>query len=145
MPKILLVEDNEMNRDMLERRLSRQGFEVVLAMDGQQAVDVALSLSPDVILMDVSLPVFDGLEATRILRTSEQARNIPIIALTAHAMASDKERCLEAGCDDYDTKPVDFQRLLKKIHSWLLGRQRPTMEEVTAVEVTTEQQLSIPS
>ena len=115
MSKILLVEDNEMNRDMLSRRLMRQGYEVVLAMDGQQAVDVARASMPSVILMDISLPVFDGLEAARRLRGFEETKTIPIIALTAHAMPSDRLRCLEAGCDDYDTKPIDFPRLLTKL------------------------------
>ena len=119
MSKILLVEDNEMNRDMLQRRLLRQGYEVVLAMDGEQAVEVARTAKPDLILMDVSLPVFDGLEATRRLRQIEETRAMIIIALTAHAMPSDRFRCLEAGCDDYDTKPIDFPRLLLKLREKL--------------------------
>lgn len=115
MAKILLVEDNEMNRDMLSRRLIRKGYEVVLAMDGQQAVEVAGSEKPDLILMDMSLPVLDGWEATRRIKAAPDTKAIPVIALTAHAMASDREKSLEAGCDDYDTKPVDLQRLLDKI------------------------------
>src|SRR5215472_8484731 len=103
MPKILLVEDNEMNRDMLSRRLERRGFQVVIAVDGQQGVDLARSETPDLILMDMSLPVLDGWEATRQLKAGSQTRGIPVIALTAHAMAGDRERALEAGCDDYDT------------------------------------------
>jgi CheY-like chemotaxis protein len=121
MPKILLVEDNEMNRDMLSRRLARKGFEVVMALDGQQAVDMAASEGPDLILMDMSLPVIDGWEATRRVKAAEATRRIPVIALTAHAMAGDREKALEAGCDDYDTKPIDLARLLDKI-SGLLGR-----------------------
>jgi CheY-like chemotaxis protein len=122
MPKILLVEDNEMNRDMLSRRLIRKGYEVVLALDGQQAVEAASLESPDLILMDMSLPVIDGWEATRRIKAAPATRAIPVIALTAHAMASDRERSLEAGCDDYDTKPVDLQRLLDKI-TGLLDRK----------------------
>jgi CheY-like chemotaxis protein len=115
MPKILLVEDNEMNRDMLSRRLIRKGYDVVLALDGQQAVEAANSQRPDLILMDMSLPVIDGWEATRRIKAAPSTKEIPVIALTAHAMASDREKSLEAGCDDYDTKPVDLQRLLDKI------------------------------
>ena len=115
MPKILLVEDNEMNRDMLSRRLERKGYQVVIALDGAAGVELGLKESPDLILMDMSLPVLDGWEATRQLKTSPQTRAIPIIALTAHAMSGDRERALEAGCDDYDTKPVDLPRLLGKI------------------------------
>lgn len=115
MPKILLVEDNEMNRDMLSRRLIRKGYDVVLALDGQQAVEAATSERPDLILMDMSLPVIDGWEATRRIKAEPSTRSIPVIALTAHAMASDREKSLEAGCDDYDTKPVDLQRLLDKM------------------------------
>lgn len=115
MPKILLVEDNEMNRDMLSRRLIRKGYDVVLALDGQQAVEAANSQRPDLILMDMSLPVIDGWEATRRIKAAPSTQEIPVIALTAHAMASDREKSLEAGCDDYDTKPVDLQRLLDKI------------------------------
>jgi len=119
MPKILLVEDNEMNRDMLSRRLSRKGFEVVIAEDGQKGLESAQSETPDLILMDMSLPVLDGWEATRRLKASPVTKGIPIIALTAHAMAGDKEKSLEAGCDDYDTKPIDLPRLLQKIQQLL--------------------------
>jgi CheY-like chemotaxis protein len=119
MPKILLVEDNEMNRDMLSRRLLKQGFEMVLAVDGEQAVDLARSEAPDLILMDISLPGLDGWEATRLLKTMPETRSIPIIALTAHAMAGDREKSLAAGCNDYDTKPIDFRRLLEKIQGFL--------------------------
>lgn len=123
MAKILLVEDNEANRDMLSRRLIRKGFEVVMAHDGRQAVDMAASENPDLILMDMSLPVIDGWEATRLVKAEQLTRRIPVIALTAHAMAGDRERAIEAGCDDYDTKPIDFSRLLEKI-SVLLQQER---------------------
>ena len=119
MPKILLVEDNEMNRDMLSRRLIKQGFEMVIAVDGEQAVDLARSEAPDLILMDISLPGLDGWEATRLLKTMPETRSIPIIALTAHAMAGDREKSLAAGCNDYDTKPIDFRRLVEKIQGFL--------------------------
>jgi CheY-like chemotaxis protein len=122
MPKILLVEDNEMNRDMLSRRLIRKGYEVVMALDGEQAVEMAGSQSPDLILMDMSLPVIDGWEATRRIKAAAETKGIPVIALTAHAMSDDREKALAAGCDDYDTKPVDLPRLLDKI-SGLLSRQ----------------------
>lgn len=115
MPKILLVEDNEMNRDMLSRRLSRRGYEIVIAVDGQQGVDLATSEQPALVLMDMSLPVIDGWEATRRIKASDTTRHIPVIALTAHAMAGDREQALAAGCDDYDTKPIDLERLLPKI------------------------------
>ncbi len=115
MPKILLVEDNEMNRDMLSRRLIKKGYEIVMAMDGEQAIEMARSEAPDLILMDISLPGLDGWEATRRLKAMPETQAIPIIALTAHAMAGDREKCLEAGCNDYDTKPVEFPRLLGKI------------------------------
>ena len=115
MVKILLVEDNEMNRDMLSRRLAKRGFEVVMAVDGAQGVEMARSASPDLILMDMSLPVMDGWTATRTLKADASTSAIPVIGLTAHAMAGDREKCLEAGCDEYDTKPVDFPRLLEKI------------------------------
>lgn len=117
--RILLVEDNEMNRDMLSRRLVRKGFEVEVAVDGQQALDVAESTAPDVILMDMSLPVLDGWEATRRLSANPVTAKIPVIALTAHAMESDREAALEAGCVDYDTKPIDLPRLLGKINAAL--------------------------
>jgi len=119
MPKILLVEDNEMNRDMLSRRLLKQGFEMVIAVDGEQAVDLARSEAPDLILMDISLPGLDGWEATRLLKAMPETRSIPIIALTAHAMAGDREKSLAAGCNDYDTKPIDFRRLVEKIEGFL--------------------------
>jgi len=115
MSKILLVEDNEMNRDMLSRRLMRKGYEVVMALDGQQAVQMAASERPDLILMDMSLPVIDGWEATRQIKSEAATSRIPVIALTAHAMSGDREKALEAGCDDYDTKPIDLPRLLEKM------------------------------
>jgi two-component system cell cycle response regulator DivK len=121
MTKILLVEDNEMNRDMLSRRLIKKGYEVVMALDGEQALEMAQAEAPDLILMDISLPGLDGWEATRRLKARPETQAIPIIALTAHAMAGDKEKCLEAGCNDYDTKPVEFPRLLGKIQD-LLGK-----------------------
>ncbi len=117
MTKVLIVEDNEMNRDMLSRRLQRKGFDVEIAVDGQEGVDMAASGSPDVVLMDMSLPVIDGWEATRRLKADAATRSIPVIALTAHAMEGDREKALEAGCDDYDTKPINFKRLLEKIES----------------------------
>ena len=119
MAKILLVEDNEMNRDMLSRRLAKKGHEVVIAVDGKEGVDKAGSENPEIILLDMSLPVMDGWEAAGILKGDEATSAIPIIALTAHAMAGDREKCLEAGADDYDTKPVDFKRLLGKIEALL--------------------------
>ena len=119
MAKILLVEDNEMNRDMLSRRLVRNGHEVSIAIDGKQGVDMALSERPDLILMDMSLPVIDGWEATRQIRANDATRRIPIIALTAHAMSGDREKAIEAGCNDYDTKPVEITRLLGKIAALL--------------------------
>jgi CheY-like chemotaxis protein len=119
MKKILLVEDNEMNRDMLSRRLVRKGYEVSIAVDGRQGVEMAQSSAPDLILMDMSLPVLDGWEATRQLKNADATRHIPVIALTAHAMSGDRERALEAGCDDYDTKPIELPRLLEKIESML--------------------------
>jgi len=121
MAKVLLVEDNEMNRDMLSRRLERKGFEVVFAQDGSIAVDMASSEQPELILMDMSLPVLDGWEATRRIKNNPDTSNIPVIALTAHAMAGDREKALEVGCEDYDTKPVDFPRLLGKIDA-LIGK-----------------------
>ena len=115
MLRILLVEDNDMNRDMLSRRLVRNGYEVLLAMDGQQGIEMALSERPDLILMDMSLPVIDGWEATRRIKSNDATRQIPVIALTAHAMAGDREKAMEAGCDDYDTKQVEISRLVRKI------------------------------
>jgi CheY-like chemotaxis protein len=119
MPTLLYVEDNEMNRDMLSRRLQRRGFEVLIARDGEQGLAMATAEKPDLILMDMSLPVVDGWEATRRLKASPETRDIPIIGLTAHAMATDRDKCLEAGCDDYDTKPVELARLLEKIEHLL--------------------------
>jgi CheY-like chemotaxis protein len=119
MPKILLVEDNEMNRDMLSRRLQRKGYLVVLAVDGQSGVEMAKTQAPDLVLMDMSLQVLDGWEATRRLKADAPTKHIPIIALTAHAMSGDREKALEAGCDDYDTKPVELPRLLGKIEALL--------------------------
>jgi len=122
MSKILLVEDNEMNRDMLSRRLERKEFEVAIAIDGQEGVNMASSESPDLILMDLSLPVIDGWEATRQIKADPATQTIPVIALTAHAMAGDEQKALAAGCDDYDTKPVNFSRLLAKIETLLGAR-----------------------
>ena len=119
MPKILLVEDNEMNRDMLSRRLQRRGYEIVIAIDGAVGVAMVDSQKPDLILMDMSLPVMDGWEATRQLKANPHTKSIPIIALTAHAMSGDREKALAAGCDDYDTKPIDLSRLLEKIQTYL--------------------------
>jgi len=121
--KILLVEDNEMNRDMLSRRLIRSGYEVVLALDGAQGAALAASDSPDLVLMDMSLPVLDGWEATRRLKSDPATRGIPVIALTAHAMAGDEEKAREAGCDDFDTKPIEYARLLSKIEGLLQKRK----------------------
>ena len=119
MSKILIVEDNEMNRDMLSRRLMRRGYEVSTAVDGKQGIDVAEAESPDLILMDMSLPEIDGWEATRRIKSNEKTQKIPVIALTAHAMVGDREKAVEAGCDDYDTKPIEFERLLGKIEAFL--------------------------
>jgi CheY-like chemotaxis protein len=119
MPKILLIEDNEMNRDMLSRRLLRRGYEVVVAVDGQEGVTKARAEAPALVLMDMSLPVLDGWEATRALRADPATRSIPVIALTAHAMAGDREKALAAGCDDFDTKPIELERLLGKIEALL--------------------------
>jgi len=124
MPRILLVEDNEMNRDMLSRRLQKRGYEVVIAVDGQSGLDMAQSESPDLILMDMSLPVMDGWEATRALKAAPKTRDIPVIALTAHAMSTDRDKAIEAGCDDYDTKPIELPRLLAKMES-LISRSGP--------------------
>jgi two-component system, cell cycle response regulator DivK len=117
--KILLVEDNEMNRDMLSRRLLRRGYEVVIAVDGGEGMTMAQTVTPDIILMDMSLPVVDGWEATRQLKAAGATQGIPIIALTAHAMSGDREKAMEAGCDDYDTKPIEFARLIEKIETLL--------------------------
>ena len=119
MAKILVVEDNEMNRDMLTRRLQRRGYEVVIAVDGAEGLAMAQSESPALILMDISLPVLDGWEATRRLKMAPETKSIPVIALTAHAMSGDRERCIEAGCDDFDTKPVEIARLVGKIETLL--------------------------
>jgi CheY-like chemotaxis protein len=121
MPKILIVEDNEMNRDMLSRRLTRRGYEVAIAVDGEQGLAMAQAEAPALILMDMSLPGLDGWEATRRLKATPATQRIPVIALTAHAMAGDREKAVAAGCDDFDTKPVDLERLLGKIEA-LLGR-----------------------
>ena len=126
MAKILLVEDNEMNRDMLSRRLERRGYTIVMAEDGQQGVDMARTDSPDIILLDMSLPVIDGWEAARQIKAQPESKDIPVIALTAHAMAGDKEKALQAGCDDYDTKPVELPRLLGKIQALLDKKAAPT-------------------
>jgi two-component system cell cycle response regulator DivK len=122
MPRILLVEDNEMNRDMLSRRLQRKGYEVIIALNGEVGVTMAASDRPDLILMDMSLPVLDGWEATRRLKGMPGTASIPIIALTAHVMADDRDKALAAGCDDYDVKPIDFERLLGKMQA-LLDKQ----------------------
>jgi two-component system cell cycle response regulator DivK len=124
MAKVLLVEDNEMNRDILFRRLSRRGYVVVFAVNGQQGVEMARSEQPDIILMDMSLPVMDGWEATRRLKSDNAIRNVPVIGLTAHAMSGDQEKALAAGCDDYDTKPVELDRLIEKIERLLSQRQK---------------------
>ena len=121
MTKVLVVEDNEMNRDMLSRRLTRRGFQVIFAVDGQQGVDLARSERPDIILMDMSLPVIDGWEATRRVKSDDATRGVPVIGLTARAMAGDREKAIEAGCDDYDTKPVELERLIGKMQRLLGG------------------------
>ncbi len=126
MTKILVVEDNEMNRDMLARRLARKKYEVLVAVDGRESVEMARSEAPDLILMDMSLPVMDGWEATRQLKASPDTRAIPIIALTAHAMSGDREKAMEAGCDDYDTKPIELPRLLGKVEA-LLGERKAAL------------------
>jgi len=125
MSTILIVEDNEMNREMLSRRLESRGYQVLLAVDGEMGIDVARVSEPDLILMDMSLPVMDGWEATRRLKADAALRHIPIIALTAHAMANDREKALEAGCDDYDTKPIELQRLLAKMEALLPAVAEP--------------------
>ena len=119
MPKILVVEDNEMNRDMLTRRLERRGYDVIVSADGEEGISKVRSDRPDLVLMDMDLPILDGWEATRRLKAAVETQAIPIIALTAHAMAGDREKALEAGCDDYDTKPVEFSRLIIKIEAQL--------------------------
>jgi two-component system, cell cycle response regulator DivK len=126
MAKLLLVEDNEMNRDMLSRRLIRRGYEVAIAVDGDEGVTMAQSEKPDLVLMDMSLPVIDGWEATRRIKSSEETRHLPIIGLTAHAMAGDREKALEAGCDDYDTKPIELERLIGKIEALLPSGAKPS-------------------
>jgi CheY-like chemotaxis protein len=122
MAKILIVEDNEMNRDMLSRRLERRGFEIVIAVDGKEGIERTRSEQPDLILLDMSLPVMDGWEAASILKKEPETAAIPIIALTAHAMSGDRERALEVGCDDYDVKPIEFERLLEKMRHFLKGK-----------------------
>ena len=121
MTTILIVEDNEMNRDMLSRRLERRGYKILIAIDGEKGLDVARANAPDLILMDMSLPVMDGWEAARRLKADDALKHIPVIALTAHAMANDREKALEAGCDDYDTKPIALPRLLAKMEALLLA------------------------
>lgn len=125
MPRILLVEDDEMSRDMLSRRLQRKRYDVLIALDGESGITVAASERPDLILMDLSLPVLNGWEATRRLKGMPETASIPVIALTSHAMAADREKAIEAGCDDYDTKPVDFERLLAKIEALLKKQEKP--------------------
>lgn len=124
MTTILIVEDNEMNRDMLSRRLERKGYKVLLAVDGEMGIDVARANAPDLVLMDMSLPVMDGWEATRRMKADHALKHIPVIALTAHAMANDRDKALEAGCNEYDTKPIDLPRLLAKIETLLLPPAR---------------------
>jgi two-component system, cell cycle response regulator DivK len=119
MSKILLVEDNEMNRDMLSRRLKRRGYDVLIAVDGAEGLEITNSQIPDLILMDMSLPIMDGWEATRNIKAHPATKSIPVIALTAHAMSGDRQKALDAGCDDYDTKPIDLSRLLAKIEAFL--------------------------
>ena len=131
MPRILLVEDNEMNRDMLSRRLQRRGYEVLIAVDGQMGIDMARSEAPDLILMDMSLPVMDGWEATRTLKASDKTRHIPVIALTAHAMSTDRDKAIDAGCDDYDTKPIELPRLLEKMAALIA----PSVEQAPEANV----------
>ena len=126
MTTILIVEDNEMNRDMLSRRLEKRGFQTILAFDGQAGIDAAAARKPDLILMDLSLPVVDGWQATQRLKADEELRQIPVIALSAHAMATDREKALGAGCDDFDTKPIDMPRLLSKIDALLTRTEERT-------------------
>lgn len=123
MPKILLVEDNEMNRDMLARRLKRRGYDVIIAIDGEQAVTKAKTSEPDLILLDISLPIIDGYEVARQVRSAPESRFIPILGLSSHAMAGDREKAIEAGCNDYDTKPVEMQRLIEKIQRLLKSKK----------------------
>jgi CheY-like chemotaxis protein len=125
MTTILIVEDNEMNRDMLSRRLERKGYEVLIAVDGEKGLEVARAKLPDLVLMDMSLPVVDGWEATRRLKADVRLKHIPVIALTAHAMANDRDKALEAGCDEYDTKPIEFPRLLAKMDALLVAALEP--------------------
>ena len=125
MKKLLLVEDNEMNRDMLSRRLERRGFQVLLAVDGEQGIAIATANMPDLIIMDMSLPVLAGWEATRQIKADPATQPIPIIALTAHAMAGDRDKAIEAGCDDYDTKPIELKRLLEKMEAQLKKKTTP--------------------
>jgi two-component system cell cycle response regulator DivK len=125
MTTILIVEDNEMNRDMLSRRLERKGYNVLIAVDGEKGVEVARANMPDLILMDMSLPVVDGWEATRRLKADDRLKHIPVIALTAHAMANDRDKALEAGCDEYDTKPIELPRLLSKMEALLVAVLEP--------------------
>lgn len=134
MPTILLVEDNEMNRDMLSRRLERREYNVIIAVDGAQGVSMAIAHKPDLILMDMSLPIIDGWEATRQIKANPQTKMIPIIALTAHAMSGDREKALEAGCDDYDTKPIELPRLLDKIEIFI--KQRAAFQQITNNDLT---------
>jgi CheY-like chemotaxis protein len=136
MNKVLLVEDNEESRDGLSRHLRRKGYAVVIAVDGRQGVDAARAEAPDLILMDMSLPVLDGWEATRQLKAGPTTRGIPVIALTAHAMAGDREKALEAGCDDYDTKPIEFARLLAKIEALLEKKAAPACGEAPPESVS---------
>lgn len=131
MTMILIVEDNEMNRDMLSRRLQRKGYEILIAIDGQIGIDIARANAPDLILMDMSLPIVDGWEAARRLKADDALKHIPIIALTAHAMANDREKAIEAGCDDYDTKPIELPRLLAKIEMLLPRDDTATQERVS--------------
>ena len=132
MPRILLVEDNEMNRDMLSRRLQRRGYEVLIALDSQMGIAMAEAQSPDLILMDMSLPVMDGWEATRTLKANAATRNIPVIALTAHAMSTDRDKAIEAGCNDYDTKPIELTRLLGKMEALIPSQSAAVTGEKAA-------------
>src|SRR5512147_3049058 len=125
MPRILLVEDNELNRDMLSRRLQRKGYEVLIAVDGEAGVKMALSVKPDLVLMDMSLPVLDGWEATRRIKGMPETASIPVIALTAHVTAGDRDKAFKAGCDDYDAKPIEFERLLGKMQALLKQQEKP--------------------